>query len=316
MRLTKEWTEVEIEKLVTLRLEGSTWNEISEIIGDISPNGARKAFYRYIRDGIVSKTLNQKGVKILVIDLETSPLEYYGWGLFDQNPSLDMIIKDWSILSFAAKWLGDPESEVMYQDTRNEKDPRDDSKLLRTIHSLVDEADVLLIQNSKFDIGKFNARFIQAGLKPPSSYKVIDTYKIAKKKFGFTSNKLAYLTDKLCTTYKKLDHGQFSGFKLWRECLAGNKKAWEEMEKYNKYDILSLEELYLKMAAWDDSINIDVYHDELTDRCFCGSPDFRHTGYVYTKTSKFQRFTCSNCGKERRGKDNLLSKDKKLSLKR
>lgn len=311
----KNWTTEEIERLTSLRLDGKTWPEIASEMGLQSPNLARKAFYRYNRDEVQPR--GQKvAPKILVIDLETAPLEFYGWGLFEQNPSLDMVIKDWSILSFSAKWLGAPAAEIMYQDTSKEKDPRNDAKLLKTIHSLVDEADVLLIQNSKFDIGKFNARFILSGMKPPSSYKVIDTYKIAKKRFGFTSNKLAYMTDKLCTEYKKLDHGEFAGFKLWKECLAGNKKAWAEMKKYNMYDILSLEELYTKMAAWDDSINLDIYSDDFQDRCSCGSPDFKKNGFIYTKTAKYERFTCQTCGKEKRGGANILSKEKRSALKR
>ena len=315
MSKVKNWTDEEIDRLTFLRMEGNTWEAIAQHMELKSPNQARKAFYRYNRDEATPR--GQKlAPKILVIDLETAPLEFYGWGLFEQNPSLDMIIKDWSILSFSAKWFGAPADQIMYHDTSKEADPRNDSKLLKSIHSLVDEADVLLIQNSKFDIGKFNARFILAGMKPPSSYKVIDTYKIAKKRFGFTSNKLAYMTDKLCTEYKKLDHGEFAGFKLWKECLAGNKKAWAEMKKYNMYDILSLEELYNKMAAWDDSINLDVYSDSFQDRCSCGSPDFKSNGFTYTKTAKYERFTCKNCGKEKRGAKNLISKQKNSTLKR
>ena len=110
MRLTKEWTEVEIEKLVTLRLEGSTWNEISEIIGDISPNGARKAFYRYVKDGATSKVAIKKA-KILILDIETLPMEVYAWSMWNQNFGLEQVIKHTTILSWSAKWMGSPESE-------------------------------------------------------------------------------------------------------------------------------------------------------------------------------------------------------------
>jgi hypothetical protein len=33
--------------------------------------------------------------------------------------------------------------------------------------------------------------------------------------------------------------------------MKGNKAAWAEMEKYNKYDILSTEELFLHLAKYD-----------------------------------------------------------------
>ena len=50
---------------------------------------------------------------------------------------------------------------------------------------------------------------------------------IAKECFGFTSNKLEYMTDKLCKKYKKLKHGKYAGFELWKECLHGNMDAWQ-----------------------------------------------------------------------------------------
>ena len=63
------------------------------------------------------------------------------------------------------------------------------------------------------------------------------------------------MTKKFCTKYKKQDHSEFSGFKLWDECLKGNIRAWKSMEKYNKFDVLSLEELFVKMAKYDKSPN-------------------------------------------------------------
>ena len=55
------------------------------------------------------------------------------------------------------------------------------------------------------DNKKLNARFMLNGMQPPSSFRNIDTKILAKRYFGFTSNKLAYLTDKLCKKYKKLN---------------------------------------------------------------------------------------------------------------
>lgn len=109
---------------------------------------------------------------------------------------------------------------------------------------MLDEAEIVITQNGKkFDQKKLNARFILNGFQPPSSYKHIDTLCIARKHFGFTSNKLSQLTDKLCKKYKKLSHNNFPGFELWQECIKGNIEAWNEMEKYNRQDVLSLEEL-------------------------------------------------------------------------
>lgn len=256
--------------------------------------------------------------KILILDIETSPIISYTWGLFDQNVALNQVKQDWNVLSYACKWLGDPPSKVFYADQRHAKDIHDDKKLLEGVWKLLDEADIVLTQNGKkFDTKKLNARFVINGMQPPSSYRQIDTLVIAKRMFGFTSNKLAYMTDKLCTKYKKLKTKTFQGFDLWAECLKGNIAAWNEMKKYNIYDILSLEELYTKIRAWNnDGVNPNLYSEVLDLVCVCGSGCFRNKGYAYTTSGRFTRHRCNKCGAEYRGSKNLLDTEKKQSLKK
>lgn len=237
--------------------------------------------------------------KILALDIETAPMLAHVWGLYDQNVGLNQIESDWHILAWCAKWVG--ESKVYYQDQRNSKNIEDDKKILQGIWKLIDEADIILTQNGRaFDEKKLNARFILNGMKPPSGYKSIDTKLIASKKFGFTSNKLEYLTSKLCTKFKKLSHKKFPGFELWRECMKGNKQAWSEMERYNKADVLSLEELYTKLQPWDSSINFNMYQDSKELVCACGSTDIKRNGHFYSATGKYQRYKCDACGAELR----------------
>ena len=305
--------EMNLDLIVELRGEGLTWKEIAKQIKGHTANALRKAYYRYVRDGAVAK--KPYNPKILLVDIETAPILGNVWSLWQNDVALNQIEKDWHILSWSAKWLADSPDEVMYMDQRNAKKVEDDKKLLEGIWKLLDEADILITQNGKsFDCKKLNARFILNGMKPPSSYRHIDTKIIASRVFAFTSNKLEYMTDKLCTKYKKLKHSKFSGFSLWSECLKGNKEAWEEMEKYNKYDVLSLEELYHKLIPWDNSINFNVYNEDLINVCSCGSIKLKNKGYHYTNTGKFEKFVCQDCGKEHKGKTNILSKEKKKSL--
>lgn len=250
--------------------------------------------------------------KILVLDIETSPIISYTWGLFDQNVALNQIKEDWSIIAIAAKWFG--EKDVFYVDQRDAKNIRNDKKMLQKVWELIDSADIILTQNGRrFDNKKLNARFIINGMKPPSPFKQIDTLEIAKKAFGFTSNKLEYMSDNLCTKYKKLKHNKFPGFDLWKECMAGNMDAWKEMEKYNKHDVLALEELAEKLMPWS-SCHFSIYTDADVPVCSCGCKDFERRGFDYTQVSKFQRYRCRQCGAWTRGRENLLSKEKKVSL--
>lgn len=256
-----------------------------------------------------------KSPRVLLIDIETKPLLAYVWGLWENNVSLDQIHKDWSILSWSAKWLNDKPNKIMYADLRKSTNLDDDKKILKQVWKLLDEADIIITQNGKaFDHKKLNARFVMHGMQPPSTYKIIDTMLIAKKHFAFTSNKLEYMSDKLCTKYKKLKHAKFPGFSMWLECMKGNKAAWREMEKYNKHDVLALEELYYKLIPWDDSINFNLYTDDESMTCSCGHKKFKKRGYHYTSAGKYQRFKCTRCGKETRSKQNLFSKEKKASL--
>jgi uncharacterized protein YprB with RNaseH-like and TPR domain len=253
--------------------------------------------------------------KVLFLDIETAPILSYHWKLWDENIGLNQIKADWHLLSFAGKWLGD--KEVIYQDQRKARKIDNDAPLLKEAWALLDEADIVVWQNGRrFDHKKLNARFIMNGMSPPSPYKQIDTLEIAKKHFGFTSNKLEYLSNTLNVKYKKLSDHDFHGFNLWKECLAGNHAAWRTMEKYNKHDVLALEELYTKLIPWDQSLNFSLFREDGKQVCTCGSKEFHKRGYAFTSAGKYQRYQCQKCGAWTRGASNLLSKEQRAETKR
>lgn len=246
--------------------------------------------------------------KILFIDIETSPLTAYTWGIWDQNVALNQVRQDWNIISWAAKW--DDSKKVIQQDLGDKKDFRNDKPILKKLWGLLDEAQIVIGQNSKaFDVKKINARFVMHGMKPPSSFKQIDTKLLAKKAFGFTSNSLEYMTDKLCTKYKKLKHKKFPGMELWIECLKGNNKAWKEMREYNIHDVLALEELYGKLQPWGTGINFNLYHEGAV--CGCGSTKFKKNGHSYESTGAYRRYKCTKCGDEYKDTKKAFKVDRK-----
>lgn len=244
------WTKLNLEKLFSLREDGYTWEHISHEF-NVSPNNCRKAYYRESRKAPVLDSLSD--LKVLVFDIETAPLEVFCWGLWQQNISLDMVIEDCSIISWSAKWLG--KKEVMYSDVRGQKNLRNDKRIVKELWKLLNEADMVLTQNGRaFDVKIFNARLVKYDIPEPSAFENIDTLKIARQNFKFISNKLAYMTGNLCTDNVKSGHKKFPGFLLWKECMKDNLEAWNEMKSYNKMDVLSLEELYLKkLKKWDKS---------------------------------------------------------------
>lgn len=246
--------------------------------------------------------------KLLIFDIECKPLKVWSWGLFDQNIGIDMIIEDWSVMSWAAKWLGKP--EIFYQDVSNQKDFKDDELIVRGIWELLHECDVVITQNGiRFDVPKLNGKFEEYGLGPPAPFKHIDTMRIAKK-LGLTSKKLAFMTNKFNDNFKKLDHEKFAGFKLWDECLKGNKEAWAEMKEYNIHDVLATEELYINhYIKWDTTINHGVYSGVPNCCTNCGSTDIQEMAkHNYKKSAVYKSFQCRQCKSFSTGKENLLTK--------
>lgn len=296
-----EWKQQAIELAKT----GKSWRKIAELL-DVS----KSTVSDYLRKELKSVAVTaKKGPRVLIYDIETAPLLGYCWSLWDNNIGLNQIHSDWHVLSWAAKWMG--EEDVYYQDQRDVKNVEDDKQLLQGIWKLLDECDFVITQNGKkFDQKKLNARFVIHGMKPPSTYRHIDVLQIAKSQFGFTSNKLQYMTETLCKKYKKSGHAKFSGFELWSECLNGNIEAWSEMENYNILDILSLEELYLIISPWDAKLpNFSVYDDEPSE-----NEEWVKDGFVYSNLGKYDRYRNTITGQQRRGNANLLSKEKRDSL--
>lgn len=252
--------------------------------------------------------------KVLLLDIETMPMEVYTWGIWEQNIGLNMIIADWSLASFAGKWLDS--DEMIYFDQRKKRNFRDDKEITEKVWELIDQAGVIITKNGKrFDERKLNEKFMQHGLTPPSKPKHIDVEVMFKRVTRLTSNKQEWLTQKFNKQFQKLKHDKFPGFELWSQCMKGNQDAWEEMEKYNKHDVLSMQELYLFIRPWGNHPDLNVYSDSHDNECSCGSKEFKkHSKPAVTATGRFDRYICKKCGAESRGKDNHLTKEKRASL--
>jgi hypothetical protein len=245
--------------------------------------------------------------KIVTFDLETAPLEALTWGIWEQNISLDQIKTEWTVIAYAFKWLG--KKEVIYSDTggRGVKKVRDDKKLVGEIRELLDEADIVVAQNGRrFDVKKVNARLVMHGYKPYSPIRVIDTLEVAKKHFGFTSNKLEWMSSHL-TDSPKSKHKKFPGFELWLECLKDNPAAWAEMRKYNPQDVVSTEKVYMKLRPWiEQHPNLGTYSASDALTCpTCDSKDVVKNGTRVLQQGSYQRYHCNNCGAWPRAKQLL-----------
>jgi hypothetical protein len=187
------------------------------------------------------------------------------------------------------------------------KDLRDDKKLLQKLWPLLDEADIVVAHNAvRFDIPKINTRFLHHGITPPSPYKMVDTLKVAKRYFGFTSNRLDYIS-KFLGFDGKVETG---GMGLWLDCLDNKKEAWDKMLDYNKNDVVILRGVYHKLLPYIQN-HPNVTHG-LLECNVCGGSDIQCRGFAYTQAGKYQKYVCKSCGKWSRDIKNLLTKEDRV----
>jgi len=232
-------------------------------------------------------------MKILLLDIETAPNTAHVWGLWDQNIALNHVMESSYVLCWSAKWLG--KSEIMFSSVYQTSE----LKMLKRIHSLLDEADAVIHFNgTKFDIPTLNKEFITHGLTPPAPYKQMDLLKVVRTQFKFLSNKLDYIAKALGVGEKT----KYISHMLWIRCMEGDQSAWIEMEKYNKNDVMIMEKVYYKLLPWMKThANYSMYVEAGIACPNCGKSDFQRRGYSILQLGKYARYQCKQCGSWFRG---------------
>jgi DNA polymerase elongation subunit (family B) len=227
-------------------------------------------------------------LKILLLDIETAPNLAHVWGLYDQNVGINQIQAAGYTLCWAAKWH---KSKHIDFDSVHKSPP---PKMVGHIHSLVDEADMVVHWNgAKFDMPTLNKEFILHGLKPPAPYKQVDLLRTSRSQFRFPSNKLDYVAQALGEG-KKVKH---MGHELWTRCMQGDAKAWALMERYNRGDVKLLERMYDRLMPWiRNHPGHGLYGGE--DRCCpnCGGTKLQRRGSARTVAHTYTRYQCIGCG--------------------
>lgn len=232
--------------------------------------------------------------KVLIFDVENTPSLGWTWGKYEQN--VLEFEQEWYMLSFAYKWLDKKTTKVLGLPDFDgyDKDRTNDKKLVQELWNLLDEAEFVIGHNvDAFDVKKANARFLFHGMNPPTPYHTIDTLKIARRYFKMNSNRLTDIATYLGIG-EKIDTG---GFKLWLDCMAGDKKGWNLMKAYNKEDVNLTERVYLKLRHWmTNHPNLNVLDGKLDSCPICSSTNIQRRGFATTRVSKYQRWQCTDCG--------------------
>jgi len=252
-------------------------------------------------------------MKTLVVDLEMMPMLSYHWSRWKENLSLPQTIHESYLASYAAKWLHS--DEMFYDGLDNySMSMADEEPVTRSLWKLLDEADAIITFNGdRFDIKKANTAFVKYGMWPPSPFQSIDLIKVVKKKFANSSNSMKSWLSFLGMENKQ----EVDGWKLWVACVNKDPEAWKLMQSYNKQDVIVTENLYKRLLPWiSNHANMGLFEKEDAAVCTnCGSDKLHQPrGSVYTRTGKYKRYQCKDCGTHMRGRTTTVTKEKRDTL--
>lgn len=225
--------------------------------------------------------------KVLFLDIETSLLLAYTFGIRDQHITHKQIADDRGgklIHCVGLKWRGKrpwvlSEWEHGYEG------------MLKGVHEALCEADAVATYNgASFDLPKLQGQFVLAGMEPPPPPTQIDLYKTARR-LGYVSNKLDYLAP-LLGLGGKVKH---DGLEMWVDVFNGCPKAQKKMARYCKGDVELTEDVYEKLRPFIS--NHPHLAETRRDNCgACGSSRLQARGFSRTKASVAQRYQCQHCG--------------------
>lgn len=234
-------------------------------------------------------------------DIETSHIISAHYGIYDVNIHTDNILLDWRIVCGAWKFKGEKKQSVSLLDdmkrfNKNCFDIRklniDDYHVVKTLHDILNQTDILVHHNGdKFDLKKFNARALQHKLPPINKLKTVDTLKVARQKFGITSNSLDYLAKYLGLT-PKIHNERGLAF----DVTMCNPEAIKKYVKYNEGDVTTLEEVYYALLPYmTNHPNLNLYTNS---KCCpnCGSHAIIENGEEYSRVRSVRSYRCNSCG--------------------
>lgn len=240
-------------------------------------------------------------IRILMLDIETTPDKNYTWGRFNVNIGINQTIETGAMVCFAAKWYGQEEIEF-YSEWEHGFEG-----MVQEAWRLLNEADIVIhFYGSRFDIPHINTCCLILGFPPPKPFKQIDLKLQVGSRFKFSSNKLEFVS-RVLGLEGKVEH---EGFPLWDKLMNetrrnGEKPFSEEveldakvrMEIYNKRDVFLLDEVYEAILPWiTNHPHRHLYEDGRgCPTCGADAEFIQREGYAYTKLSKFKQFHCAVC---------------------
>ncbi len=215
------------------------------------------------------------------------------WDIEASNLSADFGI----VLCVGFKEVDGPTPQVynILDYTTTDKDLiRAEKRLLVDVSSRLLDCDVWLTHyGTWYDIVFVNTRLLYHKLPIiPPTFAHLDTWKIARNRLKLRNNRLITISEFLGTQEEK------NAIKpeQWIRALGGHKPSMAYIVEHCRRDVVVLEEVYQRLRP----LVLDHPNRGLIDGrggcSTCGSLKIQKRGYHVTRTRKYQRFQCLNCG--------------------
>lgn len=254
-------------------------------------------------------------VNLLTLDIETQRGIAETFDLWPKYIPIDRVRVPARMLCFASKWYDEDEVEFYAawdEDKGFHVKPKQYRAMIQAGWDLLDRADVVVTWNgNRFDLQWFEGEFGRLEMGPPSPYKSLDLFQVARKKFGrsLMSLKLDWSARQWLGD-RKVPHG---GSDLWEDIRYGDKEtcaaAKQLMRDYNIHDTVLTERLIDRYRAWT-GVNFALYDEDNAERVVCPkceSANIQKRGLFYTTTYAYQRYRCSDCGGWSRGRRSVYT---------
>ena len=220
-------------------------------------------------------------MKIAHLDLECSNLNA-DWGV---------------IICGCIKWDGGKIDTFRMTDYK-QKDIMDDSGVSMGMRDALNEADMWTgWYSSRFDIPYLQSRLLYHEKAPvASNIPHMDLWRTSRYQLKLSSNRLVNIE-----RFLKLDAGKTPIDQgTWIRAIAGNKLCMRIVVKHCQEDVKLLEEAYHKLLPLiKGHPNIELFNPTPSDtlQCpKCGSSNMNRGGKLVTKTRRYQRWRCLECG--------------------
>lgn len=244
----------------------------------------------------------------LLLDSEWSYAIYYG---FPSKHPQYMPAKNIKHRQFCvnASWKWDHETSVQNVSVIDdpiefERDFRNDRVCALALHSVMNEADVIVCHNADFDIKMLNVIYALHGLDPIPEKKIICTLKVARKYFRFAGNGL----DDLLRFFG--EHGKEEK-PDWVKLTEGDPEEIKKSVFYCDGDTWALDKLLFILKPYmikdlpkpRNNLAADYGGIECCDAC--QSKRLRNKGPGGSFGKEYLRVSCLECGHPMKGNARL-----------